>query len=75
LARKKDDWELPHPRLNLTGKVMMVKSLVIKSEETDGGFRAVSGNTTFADGVNLLKAEQTRLQREEESTRTAANKN
>jgi hypothetical protein len=69
------DWELTHTRLDLTGKVMMVKSLVIKSEETDSEFRAVPSNTTFAQGVDLLKAEQARLQKKEESTRTAANKN
>jgi hypothetical protein len=77
-----DDWELTRTRLNFTGKVMMVKSLVIKSDETDCDFRTVPSNTTFAKGVELLKAEGARLQkpdaqaqaqRREEPTRTAAN--
>ncbi len=80
-----NDWELTHTRLNFTGKVMMVKSLVIKSEETDCDFRTVPGNTTFTKGVELLKAEGARLQKQDvqkqdaqaqkkdEPTRTAAN--
>jgi hypothetical protein len=33
------DWELTHTHLNMTGRVMMVKSLVLKSDETDSRFR------------------------------------
>lgn len=76
-----DDWELTHTRLDFTGKVMMVKSLVIKSEETDCNFHTVPSNITFAKGVELLKAEGARLQKQdaqaqktEEPTRTAANR-
>ncbi len=75
-----NDWELTHTRLNFTGKVMIVKSLVIKSDETDCNFRTVPSNTTFAKGVELLKAEGARLQKQdaqaqkkEDPTRTAAN--
>ena len=45
------DWELTRTRLNLTGKVMMVKRLVIESDETESDFRTVSSNTSFAKGV------------------------
>jgi hypothetical protein len=77
-----NDWELTRTRLNFTGKVMMVKSLVIKSDETDCNFRTVPSNTTFAKGVELLKAEGARLQKQdaqarkrEDPTRTAENLN
>src|ERR1700733_9629529 len=56
------DWELTRMRLNLTGKVMMVKKLVIESDETDTNFRTVPSNTSFAKGVELLKAEEARMQ-------------
>jgi hypothetical protein len=55
------DWELTHTRLNLTGKIMMVKSLVIKSDETDSHFRPVPSDTTFPRGVELLEAEESKL--------------
>ncbi|HEY6467211.1 MAG TPA: hypothetical protein VIY69_14530 [Candidatus Acidoferrales bacterium] len=78
-----NDWELTRTRLSFTGKVMMVKSLVIKSDETDCDFRTVPSNTTFAKGVELLKTEGARMQKQdaqkdaqakkkEEPTRTAA---
>jgi hypothetical protein len=72
------DWELTHSRLNFTGKIMMVKSLVIKSDETNTDFHPVPNNTNFAEGIELLKAEQTRLQQAEAqkdaAARTAANR-
>jgi hypothetical protein len=40
---------------------MMVKSLVLKSDETDSRFRPVPSNTTFATGVELLEAEESKL--------------
>jgi hypothetical protein len=55
------DWELTHTHLNMTGRVMMVKSLVLKSDETDSRFRPVPSNTTFATGVELLEAEESKL--------------
>jgi hypothetical protein len=64
-------WEVTRERLSFTGKVMMVKSLVIKSDETFSDFRAVPNNTNFAKGVDLLKTEQVRLQNEE-NARTAS---
>jgi hypothetical protein len=73
------DWELTHMRLNLTGKVMMLKSLVIRSEETDSDFHVIPSDTTFAEGVELLKAEEAKLQQarsqKAEPAHTAANSN
>jgi len=74
------DWELTHVRLNFTGKVMMVKKLVFESDETDTDFRTVPSNTTFVQGVELLKTEearmqQARVQKKEEREPTVANRN
>lgn len=74
------DWELTRTRLNFTGRVLMVKKLVIESDETDTDFRTVPGNTTFAKGVELLKAEEARmqqawLQKKEERDPTVAKRN
>lgn len=55
------DWELTRMRLNLTGKVMMVKRVVIESDETDTDFRTVPSNTNFAQGVEMLKAGEARI--------------
>ena len=57
-------WEITHIQLNFTGKIMMVKSLVIKSDETFSDFRRVPDDLTFAKGVDLLKQEWAKLQRE-----------
>jgi hypothetical protein len=47
--------------LAFTGKILLFKSLTIKSDETFGDFRRVPDGTTFAQGVELLKAEETKL--------------
>ena len=65
-------WEVTHMRLDFTGRIMMVKRLAIKSEETFSDFRRVPDDLTFAKGVELLKTEQARLQRGETGTATAS---
>jgi hypothetical protein len=74
------DWELTRTRLNLTGKVMMVKKLIIESDETDTDFRTVPSNTSLAKGIELLEAEearmqQTRLPKKEDPDPTVAKRN
>ena len=65
-------WDVTHMRLNFTGKVMMVKSLTINSEETFSDFRRVPDDLTFAKGIELLKNEQARMQRADTGTATAS---
>ena len=65
-------WEVTHMRLDFTGRIMMVKRLAIKSEETFSDFRRVPDDLTFAKGVELLKTEQARLQRGGTGTATAS---
>jgi hypothetical protein len=47
--------------LNFTGKVLFFKGIAIKSEEVFSDFRRVPADTTFAQGVEMLKAETARL--------------
>ena len=65
-------WEVIHMRLDLTGKIMMVKRLAIKSEEIFTDFRRVPDDLTFAKGIELLKNEQARLERADAGTATAS---
>jgi hypothetical protein len=47
--------------LNFAGKILLFKSIAIKSEEVFSDFRRVPAGTTFAQGVEMLKAEEARL--------------
>ncbi len=68
-------WDVIHMRLDFTGKIMMVKHLSIKSEETFSDFRRVPDDLTFAKGIELLMNEQARLlQRADTGTATASRK-
>jgi hypothetical protein len=51
-------WEISHIALTFTGKVLLFKSIAIESDEVLSGFRRVPANTTFAQGVEMLKAEE-----------------
>jgi hypothetical protein len=55
-------WDLRRIRLSFTGKIMMVKSLVIKSDEIFDDYRKLPENTTFAKGIEVVREEQARLQ-------------
>jgi hypothetical protein len=67
-------WQITHMRLNFTGKIMLVKNFTVRTEETFCDFRRVPDDTSFAKGVELLKAEQARL-RGEIPSRVEASKN
>ena len=54
-------WEVSHMSLAFTGKILLFKNLSIKSDEVLSDFRRVPDNTTFAQGVQLLKAEEIKL--------------
>lgn len=51
-------WEISCMKLDFTGKILMFKSLAIKSEEEFSDFRRVPPNITFAEGVKMLQAEE-----------------
>ncbi len=54
-------WEISHMSLSFTGKILIFKSIVIKSDEVFSDFRRVPADTTFAQGVEMLKAEEAKL--------------
>jgi hypothetical protein len=54
-------WEVSHMSLSFTGKILLFKSLAIKSDEVFSDFRRVPADTTFAQGVEMLKAEAAKL--------------
>jgi hypothetical protein len=54
-------WDVSRMSLGFTGKILLFKSLAIKSEEVFSDFRRVPDSTTFAQGVEILKAEEAKL--------------
>ena len=54
-------WEVSRMSLSFTGKILFFKSIAINSDEVFSDFRRVPGDTTFAQGVEMLKAEEAKL--------------
>ena len=50
-------WESTHLKLNLTGKILMLKSLVIRSTEDGSDYKPVSNTLTYKDAIHLLENE------------------
>jgi len=53
-----DTWQITRMTLNFTGKVLLFKNIVLKSNEIFSDFRRVRSDLTFAQGVDLLKREE-----------------
>jgi hypothetical protein len=54
-------WEVRRMTLNFTGKILLFKGFTVASDEVFSDFRRVPADTTFAQGVGILKAEQSKL--------------
>jgi hypothetical protein len=54
-------WDISRMRLQFTGKILLFKSIAINSEEVFTDFRSVPADTTFAQGVEMLKAEEGKM--------------
>ena len=54
-------WGITEMALNITGKILLFKSLSMVSDEVLSDFRRMPQNLTFAQGVEMLKAEQDKL--------------
>jgi len=54
-------WEVSRMALTFNGKILFFKNIAIKSDEIFSNFRRVPPDTTFAQGVEMLKAERARL--------------
>lgn len=68
-----DSWDVTRMVLNFTGKIMFFKNLKIQSDEVFTGFRPVSPNLTFADGVKLLKKQESVLAENHQASGTDKN--
>jgi hypothetical protein len=51
-----NDWELTRLKLNLTGKVLLVKTLHIRLDETMGNFQPVPKNLDYRQAIRMLLA-------------------
>src|SRR5579859_1104392 len=67
-------WEITQMTLNITGKILMLKSLSMISDEVFSDFQRVPDNLSFADGVHLLNKERGQLN-PEASSPMVTNKN
>jgi hypothetical protein len=54
-------WDVSRMTLSFNGRILLFKSIAIKSDEMFSDFRHVSAETTFAQGVEMLKAEEAKL--------------
>lgn len=54
-------WEITQMHLDIKGKILLVKSISLESDEVLSDFRRVADNLTFAQGVDLLKTESEKL--------------
>jgi hypothetical protein len=53
-----DSWAIARMDLSFTGKILLFKSIDIKSTETYRDFRPVPADLSFAQGIQLLKKQQ-----------------
>lgn len=56
-----NSWQMTSMNLKFTGRILLLKSLVIDSNEVASGFRRVPPNLTFAQALDLLRKEETLL--------------
>jgi len=66
-------WDISRMSLSFKGKILWFKSIAIQSDEIFSNFQRVPSDTTFAQGVQLLKAERARLSEGAAETQKAEN--
>jgi hypothetical protein len=64
-------WDVSRMSLTFTGKILLFKNIAIKSEEIFSDFRRVPADITFAQGVEMLKAEEAKLSENHKREATA----
>lgn len=55
------EWGITEMKLDVTGKILLIKGISMKSDDVLSDFRVVGTDLSFAQGVELLKAEQEKL--------------
>ncbi|HKV80272.1 MAG TPA: hypothetical protein VJP02_19140 [Candidatus Sulfotelmatobacter sp.] len=68
------DWEITAMSLQITGKILLFKSLSMISDEKLSDFHPVPNDLTFAKAVDILKIEQEKLAHNHEPVGAAAQK-
>jgi hypothetical protein len=68
------DWEITAMNLQITGKILLFKSLSMISDEKLSDFHRVPDDLTFAKAVDILKTEQEKLAHNHEPEPAAAKK-
>ena len=68
------DWEITAMHLQLTGKILLFKSLSMISDEKLSDFHRVPDDLTFAKAVDMLKTEQEKLAHNHEPEAAAEKK-
>lgn len=51
------DWELTRMRLNLTGKILLVKALTVRLSEETGHFSRVPPNLDYREAIRMLETD------------------
>jgi hypothetical protein len=54
-------WDVSRMSLSFNGRILLFKSIAIKSDEVFSDFRRVPADITFAQGVEMLKLERAKL--------------
>ena len=57
----KERWEITRMSLSFTGRILLFKGLNIKSDEVFSNFRPAPSDLSFAQGVALIKKQQSEL--------------
>ena len=55
------DWDITEMNLNMTGKILIFKSITMVSDEVLSDFHRMPDKLTFAQGVQILKTEEIRM--------------
>jgi hypothetical protein len=56
-------WDITEMKLDIKGKILLIKSLSMVSDEVLSNFQRVPDSTNFAQGVKLLQSEEQKLAR------------
>jgi hypothetical protein len=54
-------WQVSRMSLSFAGRILLFKTISVKSEEVFSEFRRIASDTTFAQAVEMLKAEEAKL--------------
>jgi hypothetical protein len=67
-------WDISHMSLSFSGKILLFKKIAINSDEVFSNFQRVPADTSFAQGVQMLKAERAKLAQNPSETAKAENR-